>query len=183
MSMSQVGAIEALVEEGALSKAAKLLVSTGLANSQDPDVERVLRDLHPQAQPHLVAGADLPKHAPNNLAGQGRDAEECEREWNKRAWSAVTSFPPGSAGGPSGLRPAHLGECCRKLGPGSPLVRALGTFAEVALTTTFPDAVREVLCASSLIPLRKKDGGCAPSPSVTRSGVWWGSVSSGPKRW
>ena len=60
MPGSQVVAIRTLVEEGALSKATKLLVSTGLANSQDPDVERVLRDLHPQAQPHLVAGDDLP---------------------------------------------------------------------------------------------------------------------------
>jgi hypothetical protein len=39
------GVIRALVEEGALSKATKLLVSTGLANSQDPSVERTLREM------------------------------------------------------------------------------------------------------------------------------------------
>ena len=42
------------------------------------------------------------------------------------------------------------------------MVRALGAFAEVALTTAFPENVRRVLCASSLIPLRKKDGGVRP---------------------
>jgi hypothetical protein len=41
-------------------------------------------------------------------------------------------------------------------------VQALGTFSEVAITHTFPTGVREVLCASSLIPLSKKDGGVRP---------------------
>jgi hypothetical protein len=162
MPASQVGAIRALVEEGALSKATKLLASTGLADVTDPGVERVLRELHPAAQPHLVADNNMPRSHANGLGGRNGDEQESAREWSKRAWSAVTSFPPGSAGGPSGLRPVHLSECCRKLGPGSPLVQALGALAEVALTSAFPDSVREVLCASSLIPLRKKDGGVRP---------------------
>lgn len=163
MPTSQVGKIRSLVEEGALSKATKLLLSTGLANSQDPEVERVLRELHPPAHPHLVAGEDLPVSKPNSFADRGEEGDDDgETLWAKRAWSAVTSFPPGSAGGPSGLRPIHLGECCRKLGPGSPLVRAIGAFARVALSTAFPEGIREVLCASSLIPLQKKDGGVRP---------------------
>ena len=162
MPRSLVGKIQSLVEEGALSKASKLLLSTGLANSQEPGVERVLRDLHPPALPHLVAGVDLPQSTASTLGGQAREEDDGESEWAKKAWSAITSFPPGSAGGPSGLRPIHLSECCRKLGSGSPLVQALGAFAEVAVTSAFPAGVREVLCASSLIPLRKKDGGVRP---------------------
>ena len=71
MPAAQVGKIRSLVEEGALSKATKLLVSTGLANSQDPEVERLLRQLHPPALPHLVASADLPESKPNGFADDG----------------------------------------------------------------------------------------------------------------
>ena len=154
-----MGKIRSLVEEGALSKAAKLLVSDGLVNSQDPGVERALWDLHPQPLPHLVAGDDLPTSVPNSLAGP---EDEEDDPWAKKAWRAITSFPPGSAGGPSGLRPIHLSECCRKMGPGSPLVQAIGAFAKVAVTSAFPASVRDVLCASALIPLGKKDGGVRP---------------------
>ena len=162
MPESQVEMIRALVGEGALSKAAKLLTSQGLANSQDPIVESALRGLHPQALPHLVAGGALPASVQGSLPSEAEAEENGEPTWAKRAWDAITSFPPGSAGGPSGLRPIHLSECCRKIGEGSTLVQALGMFTETALTNTFPAGVREVLCASSLIPLQKKDGGVRP---------------------
>ena len=161
MQASHVSTIRALVEEGALSKAAKMLVVQGLADSENPVVEKALRELHPPAQPHLVAGDALPSAVQGNLAGDMEEAEKAEM-WEKRVWSAITSFPPGSAGGPSGLRPTHLKEIRRKLGPGTPVVAAIGVFVEVAVTTTFPASVREVLCASSLIPLQKKDGGVRP---------------------
>ncbi len=41
-------------------------------------------------------------------------------------------------------------------------MQALGTLSEVAITNTFPAQVRQVLCASSLILLTKKDGGVRP---------------------
>jgi hypothetical protein len=47
MPESQVESIRALEEEGALAKAAKMLLSTGLADTQDPTVEGKLRALHP----------------------------------------------------------------------------------------------------------------------------------------
>ncbi len=67
MPESQVGAIRALIEEGALSKATKLLLSRGLADTQDPSVEGKLLGLHPSDFPHLVAGADLPAQPPENF--------------------------------------------------------------------------------------------------------------------
>ena len=70
LSPSQVGKMRALVEEGALSMATKMLVSTGLANSQDPSVEQALRDLHPDALPHFVAGNDLPQAISTSLVNQ-----------------------------------------------------------------------------------------------------------------
>ena len=66
MPSSHIGKIRALVEEGALSKAAKLLLAQGLADSLDPKVERALRELHPPAQPHLVAGDALPNAVQGN---------------------------------------------------------------------------------------------------------------------
>ena len=68
MPQSQVDMIRSLVSEGALSKATKVLLSQGLANSQDPAVEKALRDLHPQALPHLVAGSALPTSAAASVA-------------------------------------------------------------------------------------------------------------------
>ena len=38
----------------------------------------------------------------------------------------------------------------------------MGTLASTAQQLAFPDGVREVLCASTLVPLRKKDGGVRP---------------------
>ncbi len=48
----------------------------------------------------------------------------------KERGTAVSSFPPSLC-----LRPVHLKECFRKLGEGSSLVQALGTFCEVALSS------------------------------------------------
>ena len=76
MCASQIGKLRALAEERALSKAAKFLTSTGLANSQEPDVEQAPRDLHPSPLPHLVAGAGLPPSVPNNLVDPATDPEE-----------------------------------------------------------------------------------------------------------
>ena len=55
MPISQTGKKWALVKEGALSKAAKILLSQGLADSHDLDVSRVLHELHPP-------GAAAPGH-------------------------------------------------------------------------------------------------------------------------
>ena len=79
---SQVEKIRALVEEGALSKATRLLLAAGLANSQDPDVERKLRELHPTALPHLIAGGAIPMSAATKLAAEEDDGESL---WTRRA--------------------------------------------------------------------------------------------------
>jgi hypothetical protein len=85
------------LRQHSLSKATKLLLSTGLANSQDPGVKQALLDLHPVSHPHLVMGADLPMDVASNVTFEG-DKEAEEAEWTMRARRAITSFPPGSAG-------------------------------------------------------------------------------------
>ena len=117
MPPSQVGKIRALLEEGALSKATKLLVSAGLANSQDPGVEQVLRDLHPPPLPHLVAGAYLPQSTPNKLAAEAGEEDEQETRWAKKAWRAITSFPPAD---PRACAPSTSASVVASSGQGHP---------------------------------------------------------------
>ena len=87
-----------------MSKAAKHLLSEGLADASDPAVIEKLRALHPPAEP-IVTGGDsaLPDYI-DPMLNTGEEA--CD--WGKLAWDAVTSFAPGSAPGPNGLRPGHL---------------------------------------------------------------------------
>ena len=99
--------IRSLVEEGALSKAAKHLVSEGLADATDPQVIEKLRSLHPTAEP-VATGGD---HALPDFIDSGFQDNEDACDWGRLAWQAVTTFAPGSAPGPSGLRPGHLKEC------------------------------------------------------------------------
>jgi hypothetical protein len=83
-------------------------------------------------------------------------------DWGKLAWQAVTTFAPGSAPGPSGLRPGHLKECLQKEGKGSALQGALGSLAKLGIEHGLPLGARPILCAANLIPLRKKDGSVRP---------------------
>ena len=75
---------------------------------------------------------------------------------------AARSFPTGSAPGPNGLRSAHLKDCLGHAGAASALEGALVTFVRKAAEGLLAPALRRVLCASSLVPLQKKDGGIRP---------------------
>ena len=150
---SAIQVIRGLIEEGALSKAAKHLLSEGLADASDPVVLERLRALHPAAAPVATGGdTNLPDHMDISLS-DGDDA--CD--WGFLAWQAVTSFSPGSAPGPSGLRPGHLKDCLQKVGKGSALQAALGRLAQMGIERGLQGGAREVLCAANVIPLRKKD--------------------------
>ncbi len=152
---SVVATIKGLVEEGALSKAAKQLISRGLADASDPAVNSKLRDLHPDGPPVVLGTAELPMQMP---AGEELEQEE----WEKLVKLAVSRFPPGSAAGPSGLRPSHLKECLRRSGMESCVVQGLSAFTQAAAAGSLPHFLQQILCASSLIPLNKKDGGVRP---------------------
>ena len=92
LSPSDIRAIRSLVEEGALSKAAKHLLSDGLADASDPMVLERLRSLHPSANP-IATGGD---HALPATIDPSLNAGEDACDWGKLAWHAVTSFSPGS---------------------------------------------------------------------------------------
>ena len=118
-----------------------------------------LQALHPDGpQVSLGLPGGLPYHIPTPPSS---DPEE-EKTWDRRIRTAVTKFPPGSAPGPSGLRPSHLKECLRKAGSASCLMAGMAPFVRAAVAGLLPEALQPLLCGSSLIPLNKKDGGVRP---------------------
>ena len=75
---------------------------------------------------------------------------------------AIRSFPPGSAGGPDGVRQQHFLEMisCREFGP--ELRSALTSFVNCLLQGNIHPQVSPVLFGGNLIPLEKKSGGIRP---------------------
>ena len=85
-------------------------------------------------------------------------------DWPQLIRDAIASFPPGSAPGPSGLRPCHLRDCMSRPGQASSLLLALTTLVTAAVEGLLPLGLAPLFfwCASNLIPLSKKDGGMRP---------------------
>ena len=91
-----VEVIRGLVEEGALAKAAKHLISRGVADSRDPAVASKLRDLHPDG-PSVILGPGSP------LTTSIHPQLDLElSEWTRLAVQAIASFPPALQGGQPG---------------------------------------------------------------------------------
>jgi hypothetical protein len=119
-------------------------------------VSERLRALHPAHGPELGPQGDLPDHVPTF-------GEEPERpHLGKLVEEAILSFGPGSAAGPTGLRPSHLKDCLSKAGVGTELCEALGGWCDVAIEGRLPVGCRDLVCGANLIPLNKKDGGSDP---------------------
>ena len=97
-----IRAVSQAVQDGALSKAAKILASSG-SSSLPPaaDIERSLRQLHPQGPCSLTP--------PPGVLQSGRDADIVQLEFDREAiLQALREFPVGSSGGLSGLTAGHL---------------------------------------------------------------------------
>ena len=154
---SVVDTIRGLVEEGALSKATKHLLSEGLADAQDPGVRVKLQSLHPSRPPVDLAQNGLPAEVKVDLSAGDEDFS-----WADATWDAAMSFPPGSAPGPSGLRPGHLRDLLSKEGRCGSLHVALQAVVEGGCLGLLPDELAPILCAASLIPLKKACGGVRP---------------------
>ena len=150
--------IRGLVEEGALSKAAKHLVSRGVADiRKDPANAAKLQALHPRAGNPHHENLGIPRSHAVAFSEKGDDFS-----WGILTRKAIFSFPPGSAPGPSGLRPGHIKACVKREGTDSELEAAITQMAKKAAYGYLPLGLAPVLCASSLIPLNKKDEGIRP---------------------
>ena len=77
---------------------------------------------------------------------------------------ALKSFCPSSAGGVDGLRPGHLKDLVapQTAEAGQRLMKALDYICSKLLRGQIPKHTRDLLFASNLTALRKKDGGIRP---------------------
>ena len=115
-------------------------------------------DLRNKLQP-LFPASSVPIALDNDFAGTGNaDFTEAFVE------DMIRSFPVGSGAGPSGLRPAHLKDMLRSRKK-SVLLVALADFVSCLANGGFPPDVMELLTASKLFAVRKKDGGPRPIAS------------------
>ena len=62
---------------------------------------------------------------------------------------AISSFPAGSSGGPSGLRPAHLKQLLQSP-KAKELVSAVAQFCLILASGHLPEGAREVICSARL---------------------------------
>ena len=74
---------------------------------------------------------------------------------------AIKSFPPGSSGGPDGLRPQHLKDLTEKQ-VGGTLLASLTNLTNFILAGKTPEWVRPYFFGASLLAFAKKDGGVRP---------------------
>jgi hypothetical protein len=75
--------------------------------------------------------------------------------------SAIKSFPPGSSGGPDGLRPQHLKDMSEKQ-VGGKLSISLMNFVNFVMAGQIPLWVRPHFFGATLLAFTKKDGGVRP---------------------
>ena len=121
-----------------------------MADVQDPAIKTKLQGLHPQRPPVNLADHGLPAGIQVDLTCEDKDFS-----WADVTWEAAMSFPPGSAPGPSGLRPGHLKDLLLKEGRGGGLHAALQALVEGGCLGLLPDELAPILCAATLIPLEK----------------------------
>ena len=129
------------MNEGALSKAARLLREN---SPPSDDAEGQLKALHPARPGGVQVQADLPA---------------CSLEAEPSlVLKLLRSFPPGSSGGPSGLKAVHLVEAVNKNTNATPLLEALAVFCEDFANGRLPAEARDWFCGARLIVIPKPQG-------------------------
>jgi len=115
-----------------------------------------LRELHPKAEiPNL--DYPLPEERPEVAPSWATDQLLAME-------AVVRSFPPGSAEGPSCLRPKHLLDCLNSadIAAKAGLLEALLTLVTASSSGRLHPRATPYLYAARLIPLRKKEWGRTP---------------------
>ena len=149
--------LQGLIQDGALSKAVKHILSDGLHDTLDPQIQERLAALHPDRPPVSTIPAAQPW--PWDVSPEGH------RQRLHEIKSIICDFPAGSAAGPSGLRPQHLQDVVRAgSGVAASLMTSMDSFLQLCLDGRLPAAAAPFLCAANVIPLRKPEGGLAVRP-------------------
>ena len=147
-AISLAQAVCAKLEEGNIRAALRLLSSDDTIAAQSDETLASLRSKHPPAS----------QPVPNLINIQVENLTVDQNAVQK----AVTSFPPGSAGGPDGLRPQQLKELVQCREAGAHLLAALTDFVNMILAGRCPVAIASVFFGGRLIALSKKSGGIRP---------------------
>jgi hypothetical protein len=143
--------LSGLMEDGAFTKAVKHLLSNGVHDSLDLQVQAKLEALHPKAPPISNCPEGCPWPWPTD------DEEKAEAA--KQLRQVILHFPKGSAGGPSGLRPQHLQDVLRMdLGASAIVLSAIMNFLHLSLDGGLPPQAAPFLCAANVVPLKKPGG-------------------------
>ena len=140
--------------DGALSKAASMLISALPPLADPKEAESSLRALHP-TRSQLIH-----QPLPESSVAKSGDPQECEIE-SSAILKATRSFPPGSTGGPSGLRPSHIAEALKADDAGE-LAQALAIFATDFVNGRLPEQARGWFCGARMIGIPKKPSGVRP---------------------
>ena len=150
LSPCLVDAVSSKLEDGNIRAAVRLLCSDDTPAAATPQNVHQLQTKHPSPQPNRRSFPDPADTIPIMVD-------------EKDIVKAVMSFPPGSSGGPDGLRPQHLKDLvnCNENG-GHDLVSSLTAFANTLLGGVCPAPVVPLFFGGRLIALSKKSGGLRP---------------------
>jgi hypothetical protein len=147
-----------LVQEGQYARGLQALASLGMAEATD-DTAEVMRAKHPPAPPPLD-----PRAGSTPSASTSPPSSPPLSFSQAQVKKASLSFRPGSAPGPSGLRPEHLRAALK----GAPPNRADSALAGLTRVVNLmaaggvPACVAPYLCGARLHAALKKDGGLRP---------------------
>ncbi|XP_021957065.1 uncharacterized protein LOC110853130 [Folsomia candida] len=149
---STVKKVEAKLADGDIRGAIRLACSDDTIAPNDDDTLSVLREKHP-VHPE-------PTNYPQPLA----DDSVIEAVHVPEVAKAVSTFPPGSAGGLDGLRPQILKDLlsCNQGETGEHLAQAITDFFNHVIAGKVPAKLCPILYGASLTALRKKTGGIRP---------------------
>ena len=145
--------MSAKLEDGDFRGAVRLACSEDCIADMDPATFAALQAKHPP--PHPLSSIPPPLDV---------DPAAVRHISFEAVFSAIRSFPNGSAGGPDGLRPQHLRDLT---GPSANegshrLITALTSFTKLVLEGRTPPSIRLAFFGASLIALKKKGRGFTP---------------------
>ena len=136
------------IADGQYKKAMQALTSEGIAEAT-PALLQEMIGKHPQTEvPQLPTGP-----VPPPLLLRPQMVARC-----------ISTFPNGTAPGPSCLRASHLKEAveCPSADIGQRALQALCDFLQLLINGQTPAKVIPILCGATLIACKKKDGGVRP---------------------
>ena len=160
-------AVARLIKEGHLRKAARCLVSDGTAELDANGINQ-LRALHPQPDDNSPPFTGQVPHP------------SLQHYTTKLLDEAIKKLPGDSAPGPSGWTFAMIRECWTEVPRFQDALEGLGRLL-LGATEDFP--ARDWLCASRLIPIKKKPSGIRPiacGEAITRALCRWFLSANSP---